>query len=496
MELSSLQNELRSLEMSMHAYGHAMSCLSFDAATVAPRGSAEARGMTQAFLSEQQFKLLVNDRTRELLDELKEREEELDGQTRRRVEILSEQLDNLSRIPPEEYAAHSRLINDSADKWRTAKENSDYALFEPYLDRVVSSSRRIAAYRDNSKPAYDVMLDEFEKGMDMATLDPLFDMLRSKLSPALAGIKGQPAAPAFLSARCPIEKQRELAYALMDMMGVDRRHCILAETEHPFTTGSSKYDVRITTHYYPDAFLSSMYSVIHESGHALYELGIADEYQFTALADGASMGMHESQSRFFENLVGHSEGFLRFLSPTLRRLFPDALEGVDDALLIRGANRVEPSLVRTEADEVTYPLHIMIRYELEKRLIAGTLSTKELPEAWNAMYKDYLGVDVPNDTMGVLQDMHWSEGMFGYFPTYALGSAYASQFMHAMRADLDVDALLEKGELAPIVDWLRERVHRFGMLYPPKELIKRVTGENFNPDYYVRHLLGRVSSAF
>lgn len=492
MELSALQNELRTLELSMHAYGHAMSCLSFDAATVAPRGSAEARGMTQAFLSEQQFKLLVNDRTRELLCGLKERADELDDATRREVELLSEQLDGLSRIPPEEYAAYSRLINDSADKWRTAKESNDYALFEPYLDRVVEFSRRIAAYRDDKRPAYDVMLDEYEKGMDTATLDPLFDMLRRELSPALAGVREQPAAPAFLSAFCPIEKQRELAFALMDMMGVDRSHCILSETEHPFTTGSSKYDVRITTHYYPNAFLSSMYSVIHESGHALYELGIADEYQFTALADGASMGMHESQSRFFENLVGHSEGFLRFLSPTLHRLFPEALEGVDDALLIRGANRVEPSLVRTEADEVTYPLHIMIRYELEKRLIGGSLSTKELPEAWNAMYKDYLGIEVPSDTLGVLQDMHWSEGMFGYFPTYALGSAYASQFMHAMRADLDVDGLLEKGELRPIAQWLGECVHRFGRLYLPNELLKRATGEAFNPSYYVKHLLSRV----
>lgn len=376
MELSSMTQELRTLQLALHAYGHAMGCLSFDAATVAPRGSAEMRGETQAFLSQKHYELLVCDKTRELLYGLNQRRAELPAETARQVELLKKDLDDMTRIPMEEYAAYSKLVNDSGEKWRTAKETNDYALFEPCLAQVIEYKRRFAAYQDATRPAYDVMLDDFEPGMNMATLDPLFQMLREKLSPAIARVKDQPAAPAFLGAACSVPAQRELAHYLMDVMGIDKRHCILAETEHPFTTGSSKYDVRITTHYHENAFLSSMYSVIHESGHALYELGIDDKYQLTCLADGASMGMHESQSRFFENLVGHSEGFLRFLAPKLRELFPAALGSVTDEAMICGANRVEPSLVRTEADQVTYPLHIMIRYELEKQLVGGSLSTR------------------------------------------------------------------------------------------------------------------------
>lgn len=487
MELTAMKKALTQLEMELHAYNHAIGCLSFDGATVSPSGSGEARGLTLSFLSQKRYAALVNPKARELLDGLWGRSQELDAATLRRVQLLREDLDEITRIPMEEYAAYVRITNECGERWRAAKAAGDYAMFEPVFKQVLEYSRRFAGYRDASRPAYDVMLDSYEKGMDSATLDALFAMLRSQITPMLASHTPS-VQPAFLSAACPVQSQRALSAYLMRAMGLDTARCALAETEHPFTQGFSKYDVRITTHYYENAFLSSMYSVIHEGGHALYELGIADEYQYTALADGASMGMHESQSRFYENLVGRNAGFLRFLAPTLRELFPEALDGVSDEALIRAANRVQPSLVRTEADEVTYPLHIMARYELEKQLVAGTLSTKDLPEAWNALYKEYLGLDVPNHTVGVLQDMHWSEGMFGYFPTYALGSAYASQFLHAMRRDLDVDALLAKGELAPIAQWLGSHVHRYGKLYPPAELLKRATGEAFTPQYYIDHL--------
>lgn len=489
MTLTDMQNALKKLQLEQYAFASAMGCMSFDAATVAPCASAAGRGEAMAVLSEKSYELLVSDETRALLDGLWAQRDELDAATRRQVELLKKDLEDMTRIPVEEYAAYSRILSQSAEMWRQAKASNDYALFEPLLNQVIDYSRRFAAYTDPDRAPYDVLLDTYEKGMDMATLDPFFAMLRSRIVPLMEKVQNRPAAPAFASAACPVPAQRELAHYLMDVMGLDKTRCILAETEHPFTTGSNKCDVRITTHYHENMFLSSMYSVIHESGHALYEMGIDDACQFTCLADGASMGMHESQSRFFENLVGHSEGFLRFLSPKLHELFPDALRGVSDEQLIRGANRVEPSLVRTEADQVTYPLHIMIRYELEKQLIGGTLSTKDLPEAWNAMYRDYLGITVPSDSMGVLQDMHWSDGMFGYFPTYALGSAYASQFLHAMKQTVDVDALIAKGELAPITAWLHENVHRHGKLYTPAQLLEKATGEAFNPNYYVEHLV-------
>ena len=246
-------------------------------------------------------------------------------------------------------------------------------------------------------------------------------------------------------------------------------------------------DVRITTHYYPNAFLSSMYSVIHEGGHAHYDLGVAEEYLYSPVGSVSSMSLHESQSRFYENLIGHDQHFLSHVAPRLRELFP-ALAGITDRELFLAANYVQPSLIRTEADQVTYPLHIMVRYELEKQLIDGSLSTRELPRAWNALYKEYLGVDVPSDSMGVMQDVHWPSGMFGYFPSYALGSAYASQILHALKKEIDFDLQLEKGDLSPITGWLNEHIHRYGNLYDPGVMLQKATGEAFNPAYYVTHL--------
>lgn len=495
MDLQEGKELLKKLQQERHAYDHAASCLYFDGATVAPRASAEARGVTLGLLTEKSYQLFVNDRTRALLDELWARRDELDLSTRRQTELLSEELDKLTRIPMEEYAAYSRLTAQAAEAWRTAKEKDDYPLFRPYLTQIIEYQRRFAAYQDPSKPAYDALLDGYEKGATTQGLDVFFRMLREKLVPLIASVRDQPSAPAFLGASCPVDRQRALAFYLMELMRIDRSRCALAETEHPFTTGASRYDVRITTHYHENAFLSSMYSVIHEGGHALYELGIADEYQYTCLTN-VSMGMHESQSRFYENMIGHSAAFLRFLLPKLRAFFPGALDGVDERSFYLAVNRVEPSLIRTEADEVTYPLHIMVRYELEKQLIDGALSTEELPDAWRALYQEYLGIDVPNDSVGVLQDMHWSDGMFGYFPTYALGSAYAAQFMAAIRRKLDVDALLEKGELGPVNQWLDDNIHHTGALYPPAEQIERACGAPFDPSFYAEHLCRKVRDVY
>ncbi|MEG2719570.1 MAG: carboxypeptidase M32, partial [Clostridia bacterium] len=273
--------------------------------------------------------------------------------------------------------------------------------------KVLAYRKRFAGYKDATRPVYDVLLDEHEKGMRMETLDRFFAMLRERLVPLIGAVKDQPIDISFLRRPCPIIRQRELSDELMRIMGIDRVHCAIAETEHPFTLSCNKFDVRITTHYHENAFLSSLFSVIHEGGHALYDLGIADEYAYTCLADGASMGMHESQSRLYENMIGHSAPFLRFLYPRLREFFPDAFAGVDGRMFYRAANAVCPSLIRTEADEVTYPLHVMVRYELEKQLVSGSLTVEDLPAAWNTLYKEYLGLDVPSDTMGVLQDMHW-----------------------------------------------------------------------------------------
>lgn len=486
MQVHEMKKELSVLQSSLHAYEHAMAVMRADSETGAPSASAVARGETMAFLNQKSYELLVSDRTRELLDGLWAQKEELDGDTLRQVELLRKNLDDMTRIPVEEVAEHSRLRNASLGAWLQAKANNDYASFEPYLAKMIDAERRFAAYKDPSRPAYDVMLDSYEKGMCTAILDPFFSMLRSEIVPLIEKVRTLPPPPAI--AACSIDRQRDFSACLMDIIGVDRTRCALAETEHPFTISMNRWDVRITTHYYEDALLSSVYSVMHEGGHAQYELGVSEAYQGTVLGSISSTGLHESQSRFYENLIGHDAGFLAFLLPKLKEYFPEAMADVTERSLFCTANHVEPSLIRIEADQVTYPLHIMVRYELEKQLVAGTLTTKDLPEAWNRLYKEYLGLDVPTDALGVLQDMHWGGGMIGYFPTYALGSAYASQILHAMKKDLDVNALLRAGDIAPITAWLNERLHRWGDRYDPARLLEMTTGEKFNPSYYVAHL--------
>ena len=491
MEVDQLLSKLNALETERHAYEHAMNCLSYDDETVAPRDSAKGRSETMGVLSQRSFEIFVNDEVRGLLDELWAQKDELDEKARRRTELLREELDQMTRIPMDEYVAFSQLLSESGSVWRAAKEANDFASFQPYLERVVDTQRRFAGYMNPNLKPYDALLDNYEKDMRAETLDAFFSMLRTELVPLLERVKSQPAEPAFVSAYCPVDKQRALSKYLMDLMGLDPNRTVLGEVEHPFTSGFNNRDVRITTHYYEHAALSSMYSVIHEGGHALYELGIGDDLQSTCLC-GVSMGLHESQSRLYENLIGHDRGFIGYIAPKLRELFGD----VSDDALYRAVNRVTPSLVRTEADEVTYPLHIMVRYELEKRLMDGTLAVSDLPQAWNDMYREYLGITPPTDTLGVLQDTHWAGGMIGYFPTYALGSAYASQFMHAMQQELDVPALLAKGDLKSVTEWLRSHIHQYGALYKPAEMVKKASGEDFNPSYYVKHLCQVIEDVY
>ena len=287
-----------------------------------------------------------------------------------------------------------------------------------------------------------------------------------------------------------------LSAAVMKLMGIDEGHCVLSESEHPFTTEFYKGDVRITTHYHEDDMASNLYSVIHEGGHALYELHMADRLQYTCLSGGASMGLHESQSRLCENYLGRSLGFIKSLWPTLTELFPTQLAGVTPEAFYKAVNQCQPSLIRTEADEVTYCLHVMVRYELEKRLMDGSLAVKDLPAAWNAQMKELLGVDVPDDAHGVLQDIHWACGDLGYFPSYALGTAYGAQMMASMRKDLDVDALLEAGNWAPITGWLEERIWQYGKEKTPAQLLKNACGGEFDPKFYTDYLVEKYFAIY
>ena len=488
---------LKAHQQTMAAYNHAIAVLYLDATTAAPSDTWEGRGKTMEVLSKVVYELTADPKNKELFDYLLAHQEELDEQTRREVEVLKKDFDQMFKIPAEEYVAYSVLMNDAQNVWHRAKNENDFAAFAPYLEEIVAYNKKFAGYYNPDMAPYDALLNEYEEGMNMETLDAFFNQLRSIIVPLIAKIqKAQPIEDAFLYKHYPIDIQRKLSDYLMEVLGMDRAHSGIAETEHPFTTNFSNKDVRITTHYHEDNLVSSLFSVIHEGGHALYELGADDRYNYTCLSGGVSMGIHESQSRFYENIIGRSEAFVHAIFPTIQELFPEQLEGVDETMFYRAINKAEPSLIRTEADELTYSLHVMVRYEIEKQLIGGKLEVKDVPVEWNRLYKEYLGVDVPNDTEGCLQDSHWSGGSIGYFPSYALGSAYGVQMLRKMEPDLgDIWQDVRNGDLSRVTAWLKEHIHRHASFKKPTVLFEEVCGK-FDAKYYTDYLTEKYTKLY
>ncbi|MDO4865428.1 MAG: carboxypeptidase M32 [Clostridia bacterium] len=489
MNLNEALNALKELEAILRAYNHALGCLNYDGETVAPRNSAPARGETMAFLSGIIHNRVTSQETGELIETLLAEKDRLSAMDLRKVTLLKESRDDLTLVPAEEYMAYQQLMAEAMQVWHDAKLASDFAAYAPYLDKIVAYNRRFAERKNPAAPAYDVLLDGYEKGLSHERLDPFFELLRRELTPVILEVAARPRPDtAFLEQSYPIHLQKKFTDRVMQIMGLDRDDCAVGETEHPFTEGFNKHDVRITTHYHEDSVLSNLYSVVHEGGHALYELGVGDELQGTLLAGGSSMSIHESQSRFYENLIGRSRPFCEVLLPELKALFPEQMAGVDVEKLYRAANLSTPSLIRTEADELTYSIHVMIRYELEKAMISGALKTADIPGEWNRMYREYLGVDVPDDRRGCLQDSHWSFGAIGYFPSYALGSAYGVQMLANMEKDVDVWGAVRSGSLKPITAWLGEKIHHYGQLLTPDELVLNGCGGPFDPNCYVAYL--------
>ena len=480
---------LNGIEKASYALGHAQSILYTDGDTAAPKNSWKGRGLALAYLSELTYRQMVNPETGEVLETILQHREDTDEMTFRRAEVMKESYDELHVLPMEEYVAYQELTNEAGAVWHDAKEKSDWGMFAPYLEKIVAVRLRFASLKNPDKPAYDVLLDEYEKGVTMASLDPFFKSLREDLSPVIREIAArEKPVPAFMKGSWPIDLQRRFSEKIMALEGIDPLNCTLAETEHPFTSGPNKWDIRITTHYHEEDPFSSMFSVIHEGGHALYDMGSDDELQFTCLAGGVSMGVHESQSRFYENLIARSRAFCVPLLKIMKEIFPDRMAGVTGDDLYSAVNLSKPSLIRTEADELTYSLHVMIRYEMEKAMISGDLSVADIPGEWNRLYKDVLGVDVPDDRRGALQDSHWSFGGIGYFPSYALGSAYGVQMLRQMEKDIDVWGTVEKGDLQPVTAWLAERIHRYGSLKKPQDLLPAAMGGPLDASVYTGYL--------
>jgi carboxypeptidase Taq len=474
---------------------------SWDQNTAMPDGAAEVRGAQLATIQGTIHTRWTDRRLGELLGEL---EGAISGPDygdadRGLVRQARREYDHATKLPKELVEEMARVEAGAFDAWRKARERSDFALFAPWLAKVVRLQREIADHLGGGATRYDALLDLYEPGMTTAKLDTLFPPVREVSVSLLRRIQteGQPVDASCLEGTFSPSSQVKLCEHVLRFLGYDFERGGIAESPHPFTTSfGSPFDVRVTVH--PDErFLqAALMAAIHEGGHALYEQGSAPALARTPLAGGASMGAHESQSRLWENAIGRSPAFWRTQFAAVRTAYPKHFAKVDAETFARALNRVEPSLIRVEADEVTYNLHIIIRYELEQQIVNGDVAIESLPGMWNAKYKTYLGIEPGNDAEGILQDIHWTGG-FGYFPTYTLGNLYGAQIYATLRREFpDFDARLGQGDTGFILRWLQERMYVVGAVYQPEELLSRVTGEAPTPDHFTRYLTTKFAEVY
>jgi len=482
--------KLKKILDDVSVYGRSIGKLYFDQSCCAPTDGLEQAGEDIAILGKQIFKLTHSKTYIQLVKELHESSDGLTDIQKKLIEHLYEDYSktkNLSaKFAFEKDCASAKAYGD----WLAAKKGNDYSLFKDTLATVIDFTRKSIELRDEKYPTlYTACIDDTEKGGSEPQLDAFFDSLKARIVPLMKKIvaEGKPIREDFLSRKCPIPVQESFSRYLLNVEGLRESALVLMTTEHPFTTNFGRQDVRVTTHYYEDMFLSNIFSTLHEGGHALFMQNEPDEFYPEHVDNHMSNAMHETISRFYENVIGRSEAFIRFVYPKLVEVAGDILSDVSERELYEGVNIARPSLIRTEADELTYCLHIAIRYELEKAFINGDITVDEIPALWNAKYKEYLGVDVPSDTEGCLQDVHWTMD-FGYFPSYALGNAYGVQILRTMEKDFDVFAAVEKGELNKVRDWLKERVFSIASVSTPDEWIRAITGEGLNVKYYLDYL--------
>ncbi|MFL6562056.1 MAG: carboxypeptidase M32, partial [Bacillus sp. (in: firmicutes)] len=402
-------------------------------------------------------------------------------------------------IPVDLYQEYSVLTAQANDAWEEARENNDFARFLPYLEKIVDYKRKFADIYGYEDHPYDALLDEFEPGLTVKSLDPLFAKLRDSSVKLLKRIRynGKRTKAEIFDQAFPVEKQKEFNRYILPIIGFDLEAGRLDVTVHPFAQPVNTGDVRLTTRYLEGNVRSALFGTIHEAGHGIYEQHVNPAFEETVLQNGASFGTHESQSRFLENMVGRSKEFWNYLYPKLQEYFPKQLEKFTAEEFYRAVNTVKPSFIRVEADELTYNLHIMLRYEIEKALIGGEIEAKDLPSVWNQKMQDYLGVTPSTDTEGVLQDVHWSFGGIGYFPSYSLGNLYAAQILVTIQKEIpDFYSHIENGRFDRIQEWLKEKIHQYGKLYTPNELIVKVTGEELNAEYLVKYLEKKYSDVY
>jgi carboxypeptidase Taq len=475
--------------------------LEWDQQTMMPPRGVVTRSETAATVQRISHDMFVSDETGRLIEAAAAHLDgaAADSDEASLVRVTRRNWEKARRVPSELASDLARASSVGHQAWIVARENSDFASFAPYLERNFELIRQYVDCFDNFDCAYDVVLDDYEPGTSTAEVVRLFGELKAELVPLIAQVTAHSdrVDDSCLHGHFPVDRQRGLVRWVVEQMGFDSSGWRIDDAVHPFATGLGSHDVRITTRW-DEAFLpTSVYGAMHECGHGLYEEGVALSLQRTPLGHAESLGMHESQSRLWENMVGRGRPFCGVLAPRIADVFGGPMAGLDGETFYRAVNRVAPSLIRVEADEVTYGLHIVLRFELEQELVEGRLAIRDLPEAWNARYKEYLGVDVPDDAHGVLQDVHWAAGLIGYFPTYTLGNLIAGQLFQRAQTDIpDLDAQLGAGHLQGLREWLREHVHRHGAKFSTRELLERLVGGPIAVAPFLDYLKGKVGQVY
>jgi carboxypeptidase Taq len=474
----------------------ATTLLFWDQRVMMPPGGAGARAEALATVSRLTQERFIEGEIGRLLEELRSLEEssDYDSFEASLIRVTRRAYEKATRVPPELVGELRRAAALGLAAWGPAKEQSDFSQLQPHLETLLELRQRYIACFDPPAEAYDVLLDDYEPHMKTVEVREIFDRLKEELRPLIEEIGDAGGVDdSFLTGEFDPGKQRELGHEILRAFGYSDDEWRLDETAHPFMTTPGAGDIRLTTHYRPHD-LASLFATMHEFGHGVYEWGVDRAFARTPLATGVSLGVHESQSRTWENLVGRSRAFWRWFFPRLQAAFEARLGSVDEEAFYRAVNKVQPSLIRIDADEVTYNLHIILRFELEQELIENRLAVKDLPEAWNAGMERYLGLDVPDDARGVLQDMHWAAGSFGYFPTYALGNVISVQIWERALEDLGgLDERFEQGEFGDLREWLRKHLYSLGAKLTPQETIERVTGSRINAKPYVRYLREKLA---
>lgn len=483
--MSQLLEEFQKYLEKMNQYEHVTSLLFWDMKTVSPKLGQPAHIEALTRFSSESFALSTSEKLGEMLNGLAapEEYETLDDAWKFIVRRMKRDFERNKRIPAEVYEAFVRAQAESGNAWEEAKNAADFSIFAPHLKKMIAMTREITGYTDPDREVYDALLNQYEEGMDSATIDRLFGELKQELIPLVQKILSAPQpedAPFHES--FDVDAQKKVQQLLLDYIGFRRDAGAVGESEHPFTMNFSSKDVRITNHYYEHEPISSMFSAIHEGGHGIFEQNVNPAYDNTVAGSCCYMGIHESQSRYYENILGRNKNFWIPIYDRLGELLPQFKEiPLED--FYREINHVRNSFIRTEADELTYCFHIILRYEMEKAIFRDNVPVDSLPALWNQKMQEYLQITPKNDAEGILQDTHWSDGSFGYFPSYLLGSIYDGMYLEAMEEELgSVDALLSEGRIGEITKWLNEKIHRYGSTRTPKEVIAAVCGREVSAE--------------